>query len=141
MPSTDEEITKSEFITEIQNRGEIDVSNVSIGYKVVSKWFKIKEGFPIQYNDGEYIISISNLPIRNPPTSEEDIDFKTRYYKTITTVDRAWALARINELPFTSPITPPSPPPLPEPATANITFDSSPKGAHVRVDGVLIGDT
>ena len=128
------EITKTEFIMEIQNRGEIDVSKIDIGYKVVNKWFKMKEGMPTTYTEpSRYTISISNLAIRNPPTDEADISFMKYPISMPSSIDKAWALARINELPFTA--APPTP------ASASITFDSSPKNATVHVDGVLIGNT
>ena len=99
------EMTKGEFLTEIQNRGEVDLSEITttLGW---NKW--VKKGYAghwrIDYSDGtKYLIEIWNLHVRNPPTMNTDINFVDVSPATpipIPKIETAWALARINALPF-----------------------------------------
>ena len=106
------EMTKSDFLTEIQNRGEIDLSKITTS----SGWNKwVKKGYAgywrIDYSDGtKYLIEIWNLHAQNPPTRESDIhffDIRLATPTAISKIETAWVLARINALPFVG-----APPPV-----------------------------
>ena len=104
------EMTKAEFIAEVQSRGEIDLSKIT----TTSGWNKwVKKGYAgywkLAYSDGtKYLLEIWNIHARNPPTRESDIHFSDVRLATpvsISKIETGWALARINALPFVAPPT------------------------------------
>ena len=117
-----EKMTKAEFLAELQNRGKIDLSKVSprTSYDV---WYYFMRGDELGYmHPRGYAIAVTNISVRNPPTRVSDIYFRDRGYN-VDEIDRSWALARINELPFVS-----------GPQKGYLKVDTSPTGATVMVD-------
>ena len=117
-------ITKSEFIAEIQSRGVIDLSKVSIS-RVLNNWFKVVDS--IRFEDQGYIIIIMHIDLRNPPSRVEDIIFYNNNYSALTSIDRAKGLAIINKLPFGGEA---------PPTKKTVTFMSVPSGASLNITSI-----
>ena len=119
------EIIKSEFIAEIQSRGKIDLSKISI-VEGTNKWYRMTKSamFPGKTNVIFYhnvcTVILPGLDTTNPPVDETDIFFM-RAGVEVDKIDEFYALARIDELPFI-PI-----------STKTVTFKSVPSGAPVTV--------
>jgi hypothetical protein len=109
------EITRSEFITEIQSRGAIDLTKI-LTTKATDTWWKFAD--EIRFMNQDYFIIISNINLRNPPSRVEDTCFYDREYSTLVTIKRESALVAIDKLPF---------------AKKTVTFKSVPAGASVTV--------
>ena len=109
------EITKSEFIAEIQSRGKIDLTKI-LTTKATGNWWKFAD--EIRFMDQDYfIIIIMHIDLRNPPSRVEDTCFYDREYSTLVSTKRESALVAIDKLPF---------------AKKTVTFKSVPAGASVR---------
>lgn len=91
-------LTKQEVLVEIQNRGEIDTSNI-ISDVQYGKWFIYKTG--VSYGEsGKYSIYIEDLHYDNPPAREGDIHFWDAEYVALVSIDRLWVLSALDKLPF-----------------------------------------
>lgn len=98
-PSIITTMNKQEFINEIAKYGEISLLGISdvYGYYKNQWCYNLYDNALTYGND--YIIRIYNIKTTNPPQDTDDVSF---YEGTtpISVIDEAWALARINKLPF-----------------------------------------
>lgn len=100
------ELTKAEFLTEIAARGAIDYTTIPTVYQL-EEWYQSSVLNGVAYAVARVgAIGIANLTIRNPPTDVADIKFKDISYSDTEVIDKDWALAAINKLPFTEVIIP-----------------------------------
>ena len=114
------EITRSEFIADIQSRGAIDVTKI-LTTKAMDNWWKFAD--EIRFMNLDYYIIISNINLRNPPSRVEDTCFYDRGYSMLVTIKRDSALVAIDKLPF-------------EGITKTVTFMSAPPNAGVTCKSI-----
>ena len=115
------ELTKSEFVAEIQKRGEIVTTNIvaSVGF---GEWFLYETG--VAYGESDmYSIYIGDLNSRNPPSRTEDIFFWDGNHDELKMIDKSWALSVIDKLPF-------------EGIRKTVTFKSIPENAGVTCKSI-----
>ena len=116
-----EELTKTEFLAEIQKRGKINLTSINTTI-VKNKWFGYKTG--ISYGElHQYSVYIGELGWRNPPSLTRDIIFWDKDGFPIGKVNREWALAAIDKLLF-------------EAITKTVTFKSIPENAGVTYKSI-----
>ena len=90
------EMTTSEFLTEIQNRGVIDLSKIPAAW-VQGKWWKASH--ITRYREGPLFISMEHLDTRNPPSLKGDVYFYINY-ASVESISRDLGITAINALPF-----------------------------------------
>jgi PKD repeat protein len=131
-PVTGVGITKEELIAEWGKRGAIDLSLVST-VPAANKWHMYYNRLSWSTPNFEKAIEISNLQTRNPPTQVSDIAW-TENRKSVQELDRAWILARLDELVRLYGLALPPIVPLTS-VSRRITFSTSPSLAKIYVDG------